>query len=385
MDFSRMSAYLDSFYQQKNIPGVGCAIYCHHRRVYDHYAGFSNVEEEIPFGPDTLFNLYSATKLITCVSALQLIEWGKMRLSDPLYAFLPEYRHMAVKHALPDGGEELRDAEVPITIEHLFTMASGISGNRDTDAVRRVIEETKGKAPTVAAVRAMAAAPLIFEPGTRFLYGYCHDVLAAVVEVVSGRRFSEQIRESILAPIGMMNTAFTVPSEKMSHLALQYEHFDAKVGKAERIGECYSLKVGEDYECGGGGLYSSVGDYILFAETLCNDGISPSGAKILSGEAIDDMRTNRLHGKALEDFQIFGGWSKAGYGYGLGVRTLMDRERNNSLSENGEFGWDGAKGCYVVVDPKAELALFYAQQEAGSRWYEWHGTVRNYAYASAWS
>jgi CubicO group peptidase (beta-lactamase class C family) len=96
------------------------------------------------------------------------------------------------------------------------------------------------------------------------------------------------------------------------------------------------------------------------------------------------MRANRLNGQALTDFSEFGGWSKAGYGYGLGVRTLIDRERNNALSENGEFGWDGACGCYVVIDPAAEVALFYAQQEAGSKWWEWHGTVKNSAYASIW-
>ncbi len=96
------------------------------------------------------------------------------------------------------------------------------------------------------------------------------------------------------------------------------------------------------------------------------------------------MRENQLGEAALADFAAFGGNSKAGYGYGLGVRTLMNREMNNSLSGNGEFGWDGARGCYVLIDPEAELALFYAQQEAGTQWWHWHGTIRNMAYASVW-
>ena len=93
------------------------------------------------------------------------------------------------------------------------------------------------------------------------------------------------------------------------------------------------------------------------------------------------MRTNRLEGAALDDFREMGGWSKAGYGYGLGVRTLTDRERSNSLTENGEFGWDGALGCYLLADPATGIGLFYAQQEAGSPWWTWHGTVRNLAVA----
>ncbi|GHU65836.1 hypothetical protein FACS1894184_02420 [Clostridia bacterium] len=129
----------------------------------------------------------------------------------------------------------------------------------------------------------------------------------------------------------------------------------------------------------------SVQDYILFAEMLCNGGVGVNGTRILQRETVDDMRTNRLQGEALEDFAKFGGWSKGGYGYGLGARTLMDREKNNALSENGEFGWDGARGCYVVVDPNVQVALFYAQQEAGSTWWDWHGTVRNMVYASIWA
>ncbi|GHU11522.1 hypothetical protein FACS1894151_11210 [Spirochaetia bacterium] len=122
-----------------------------------------------------------------------------------------------------------------------------------------------------------------------------------------------------------------------------------------------------------------------FAETLCNNGITPGGEKILDKKTIDDMRTNRLSGQAAADFVIFGGTSKTGYGYGLGVRTLINREKNNALSANGEFGWDGAHGCYVVVDPDTETAIFYAQQEGGSQWWFWHGTVRNYVYASLWN
>lgn len=341
------------------------------------------MEKRIPFGDDTLFNLYSATKLVTCTAVLQLWEQGRIQLDEPIATFLPEYADVLVRKA--DDPEATEPLARPITILHLLTMAGGVRGNRDTDAVRQVIADTNGRAPTRDIVRAFAAAPLQFQPGTHFEYNACHDVLGALVEVVSGMRFSAYLRAHILGPIGMKDTAFQLDDSKLGRMAKHYVRFDASTGTSEDIRQPFTLQHGTDYEAGGGGLISSVPDYILFAETLANGGLAPNGARILRPETIDAMRQNRLAGDATEDFAAFGGWSKAGYGYGLGVRTLIDPERNNSLSQRGEFGWDGALGCYVVVDPDAELALFYAQQEAGSRWYEWHGTIRNYAYASVWA
>ncbi|KAF9128397.1 hypothetical protein BGX30_014345 [Mortierella sp. GBA39] len=124
--------------------------------------------------------------------------------------------------------------------------------------------------------------------------------------------------------------------------------------------------------------------YNRFNEALCNYGLAPNGVRILKPDTVDAMRSNRLSRTAQQDFAKFGGGSKRGYSYGLGVRTLVNPEDNNALSQHGEFGWDGARGCYVVMDPESEVTLFYAQQEQGSEWYRWHGTIRNYAYASIW-
>jgi CubicO group peptidase (beta-lactamase class C family) len=385
MDFDKLTAYLDSLYREKNIPGVGMTIAVDGRQVYEHYSGWSNVAERVPFSPDTVFNLYSATKLITCACALRLLEQGKIKLTDPLYEYIPEYKHPLIK-VIKDGAmDTARESDTEITLQHLFTMSSGISGKRDAPAIRKAIEDTQGRAPTVDIVRAAAAEPLNFEPGSHFQYGYSHDVLGAVVEIVSGRRLSAFMRDEVFDPLGMMNTSFELPAGKERFRAVLYNNFDAKTGRAESVGQAFKLSFGSEYEMGGGGLLSCVPDYSRFARALSVGGAGDTGARILKPETIDDWRTNRLKGAALEDFSAFGGWSKAGYGYGLGVRTLMDRERNNALSEIGEFGWDGAQGCYVAVDPKRRIAIFYAQQEGGSQWWTWHGMLRNLAYASVWS
>ncbi|MDR1263304.1 MAG: beta-lactamase family protein, partial [Oscillospiraceae bacterium] len=368
MNFDKLTAYLDSIYAEKNIPGVGMTVAIDNNPVYEHYYGWSNVKEKVPFSPKTMFNLYSATKLVTCTCALQLIEQGKIHLTDPLYEYIPEYKHPNVK-VKTDGDEVIREAGTVITLEHLFTMTSGISGRRDAPAILKVVEDTQGRAPTVDIVRAAAEEPLNFEPGSHFQYGYSHDVLGAVVEIVSGQRLGAYMKEHVFDPLGMGSTAFDLPEGKERYRTVLYNGFDAATGKAESIGQAFKLQFGSEYEMGGGGLLSCVPDYSRFARALANGGVGGEGERILNPETIGDWRTNRLSGVPLEDFAVFGGWSKAGYGYGLGVRTLMDRERNNSLSEAGEFGWDGAQGCYVVVDPKARVAIFYAQQEGGSQWW----------------
>jgi len=381
MNFSKMKAYLDRFYEEKNIPGLGVAMYYKHEPVFEHYAGFSDVENRIRFGPDSIFRLYSATKVITCTALLQLLEAGKFKLDDPLHQYIPEYKNVTVRHVLEDGTAETRPAKNPITIEHLFSMTAGID-TWNTEGVLRSVEASGGEGRTLDVIKALAEEPLLFEPGTHFKYGACHDVLGALIEVLSGRTFGEYLQANIFDRIGMGETSFTLRDEK--RFCKLYNRFDGKTHTAESIGESFRLQAGKAFESGGGGLFSTVPDYILFAETLCNYGLAPNGERILRPETVNDMRKARLGADAQLDFARFGGVSKSGYSYGLGVRTLVDREDNNSLSLNGEFGWDGARGCYVVVDPDAEVALFYAQQEGGWPWYRWHGTVRNYAYASVW-
>ncbi len=200
--------------------------------------------------------------------------------------------------------------------------------------------------------------------------------------MITGQAFGSYLEEHIFNPLGMKDSAFKLKDE--SRFCKLYNHFNSQTHQADSIGETLMFEPGRSYESGGGGLFSTVSDYIVFAEALCNQGLAPNGERILRPETVNAMRRNRLSPVAQQDFDRFGGASKFGYGYGLGVRTLVNREDNNSLSQNGEFGWDGARGCYVVIDPEAEVTLFYAQQENGSPWYRWHGTVRNYAYASIW-
>ena len=377
MNFKPLDSYLDRFYSEKNIPGVGVAVYRHGKLLHTHTSGYADVDAKIRFSTDTLVNLYSATKISTCSAALRMVERGEISLDAPVSDWLPEFAHVRVR--TEEGGSA--PVKNPMLVRHLFSMTAGLSYDRNTPALRRLFAETDNNPDTRQFVAALAEEPLLFEPGTHFKYSLCHDVLGALLETAAGIPFSQVLRREVFAVVGMPDTAFRLTDEQRKRLAPEYHGFSGKTGTARSVihieGQGHDCRM----ESGGGGLISCVRDYGRLAATLAHRGITPDGKQLLKSETIDTMRANRLEGAALDDFHEMGGWSKAGYGYGLGVRTLIDRERNNALTENGEFGWDGALGCYLLADPATGIGLFYAQQEGGSQWWTWHGTVRNLAAA----
>lgn len=379
MNFTALDRYLDTFYEEKNVPGVGCAVSIGGEIVHRHFAGFANVERQIPFAEDTLFNLYSATKLSTCTAAMRLTEQGILSLDAPASDYIPELGKVTVRRE--DGS--VSPAQNPILVRHLMSMSAGFSYDSSAKPVQDLLRETGGKPTTLQVVRALAEEPLLFEPGTRFRYSFCHDVPAAVMEEAAGIPYPEVLKRELFDPLGMTDTAFTLNDEQRERLAPEYHGFDGKTGKAREVikKEGVNMGMGPLYRSGGGGLISCVRDYEKLAAMLSNRGLTAEGRRILSETSIDQMRTCQLGPEAMKDFEALGGWSKAGYGYGLGVRTLLDPDRNHSLSAKGEFGWDGALGCYLLADPARGVGIFYAQQEGGSPWYTWHGMIRNYAYA----
>ncbi len=379
MKFDYLDRYLDSFYNDKGIPGVGISVYRHGKLLHQYCTGYANVENKKPFATDTLVNLYSCSKITTAAAGMTLVEKKLLDLDAPAYDYLPEMKDVTVR----DGDGNVVPAKKTMLVRHLFSMSAGFSYDSDPAASKKLFEETNG-APTLRqVVKCLAGQPLQFEPGTHFRYSFCHDVLGGLIEAASGKKFSLYLKENIFDPIGMKDTEFKINDAQRPRMAPEYHGFDPKTGTARQViyKEGLDMDFGVNMESGGGGLISCVDDYGKLAATLANGGVAPNGERILSPETIDLMRQNQLDETALRDFAAFGGWSKDGYGYGLGVRTLMNRERNNSLSENGEFGWDGALGCYLVADPKTGIGIFYAQQVGGVPFWNWHGAVKNQAYA----
>ena len=218
---SSLNALLEDFQKEYNLPGYDLAIWHKGEPIYRRMEGMADIESGTPITDTTLYNLYSNTKVIACVAALQLYEQGKFLLEDPISLYFPEFAHMKVLQA--DGS--VTDAETPITIRDLFRMTAGIGDGDDyTEMGMAFYMETQGACPVLELPRFLARVPLLFEPGTQYKYGICHEMLAALIEKLSGQTFSGYLQEHIFKPLGMQNTAFTLDALSNKALATQYRY-----------------------------------------------------------------------------------------------------------------------------------------------------------------
>ena len=365
MDFQALCDLMDRFTAWR-IPGNSVCICKDGMEIFSYHSGFADVENQVPADPDRVVNIYSCSKIATVTAALQLYEKGWFLLDDPLYAFLPEYKQMYLTAA--DG---VKEARTPITLRHLFTMTSGLTYNMNTPAFERARELTGGKMDTVTVARCIAQDPLSFEPGSAWQYSLSHDVLAAVVEVISGQKFRDYVKTHIFDPLEM-ETACYHNGQIQDRMAQQYRFVDGNdtdpiacqsgaagggIGGEIRLEtKANGFVLGTEYDSGGAGITVSVRDYAKFCAALANGGTGGNGAKILSSGTVELLSANQLNEEQMRNFN----WAQfKGYGYGLGVRTLINKAAG-SVGNLREFGWSGAAGAVAVMDTKEHIAKFYA-------------------------
>ncbi|MGG4128614.1 serine hydrolase domain-containing protein [Paenibacillus illinoisensis] len=375
MDFKPLASFIDRITSWR-IPWAEVMVIHQNDTVFHYRNGYANLEENTPIADGAIFNLYSMTKIMTCVAALQLVERGHMLLSDPVSDYLPEFAEMNVKKIMPNGEVRLEKATRAITVRDLFTMTAGFSYDVGAPSIKEAVQSTDGKLPTREFAKALAKEPLLFEPGTHWNYSMCHDVLGALIEVVSGRRFGTYLQEEITGPLGMNDTAFDLNDEQQSRLIPQYAYND-ELEKAIRM-DGNGFRVGLELESGGAGLLSTVRDYALFLNALTGRGTSPEGVRILSQASVELMRTDHLNEMTRPDYS----WDHmGGYGFGLGVRTHISKSESGSLSPHGEFGWSGAAGCMAIIDPDSGLTVMYAQHLLNSQEPYVQRRLRNVVYS----
>lgn len=298
--------------------------------------------EGTPLAADERFNIYSCSKPITCAAALTLLEEGKLSLDGDLADYIPAFGNVRVEK---NGG--IFKAERKIKLHHLFTMTAGLTYNMESAEIAKGKLETDGRCPTVKMMDYIAEMPLLFEPGDSWNYSLCHDVIAAVVEIVSGKRFGLYVKEKIFDPCGMKNSTFLLPENEVDTLPSQYKG-DGAGGLVDMGKHIYRYKPGTEYEAGGAGCITTARDYIKFLEAM-------RAEKILSREVLDMMYTDRL-----TDTQKANCWTPAGYGYGLGVRVPDASGRRTDI------GWGGAAGAYLALDEKNGISLYYVQHVLNS-------------------
>lgn len=375
MDFTNLKNYMDKTLSEYGVPGLDVIVNKDHKEVFRYCAGYSDIEAKRQVAGNELYTVFSMTKMLTCVSALQLLEKGHFLLNDSVSDYLPEFEKMKISEYDFDVEEaakittgQITDnvkrnsadgyAENPITIKNLFTMTAGLDYDLNAPYIKSAIAD--GKKSTRELVCAISQTVLGFEPGTRFRYSLCHDVLGVLVEVISGKRLGDYMEENIFKPLGMKNTFFGVPKDE-KRLSKMMTRYAVREYALERLEQVCNYNLTDEYQSGGAGLVSCTEDYALFLDALACGGVGKNGNRILSENSVELMGTNHLSGKAADDFNKI----RPGYGYGLGVRTHIRPDLSGSLSPVGEFGWDGAAGAFSMVDTKNKLSLTYFQEMHG--------------------
>ena len=332
-------------FEKMGIPSIDCIVYHKRNQVFRYQSGYSDEARKKPINGTERYNIYSCSKVITCTAVMQLVEKDLIRLDDAVFEYLPEFKNM--KKTVDGRFENVKNT---MTIRHLLTMTAGLTYNIASENIKRGQKETQGAMPTRKAMQYLACDPLIFEPGSSWNYSLCHDILAAVIEVVTGKRFGLYVKENIFDPVGMKRSTFLLPENELPEIAAQYR-FNAENGKYNPCGpQIQSFKLGTEYESGGAGCISCADDYIAFLEAL------RSSEQLLRRDTIARMICPQIS-KAAET--AFRGILKQ-YSYGLGVRCPIPGKPKL------DYGWGGAAGAYLAVIPSLEISFFYIQHVLAS-------------------
>lgn len=355
MNFDKLSTFQKWLVDWK-IPGNDCIVMRDHDELYRFMTGWADRENNRPIAGDELYYFWSASKIVTTSLGMRLHEAGLFTMNDPLYEYMPEFRDMYVRKKI-DGKDEIVKAEKPILVRNIFNMTAGFDYNFGTEYINEVRSKTEGHCPTREIAKAIAKSPLCFEPGEHWQYSLCHDVLGAFVEVIAGKRLRDYADEVLFTPLGMKDTCYNLPSEdKLKRMAIQYNYRD-DLGKYVPAHSCGHI-LGDEYDSGGAGIVSTCADYAKFADTIACGGLSRDGYRYLSPASIKLWSTNTLGEAQMKDYS----WNQlSGYGYGFGVRTMINPAAAGALSPAGEFGWGGAAGVWVIIDPSNRLSLVYTQ------------------------
>ena len=342
-------------FPEKGIPGCDLAVAVDGKEVYRKQTGFSNAEKTRPVSEEDMYWVFSISKTITCAAALKLVEEGRLGLDDPVYKYLPEYKDLKVK--VKDG--DPIPAKNVMTVRQLFTMTSGLNYNIASPSLLKARENSN--ATTREIVAAIVETPLDYEPGTRYNYSLSHDVLGAVIEVITGMSLSEYLDKLLFTPLGMNDTTFHPTDEQLSRLSQMYVY--------DRVAECAVLrenkneyKLSDKFESGGAGICTTVNDYMKFASCLACGGKAPDGTAIFKPETVAMMQVDQLDAttkKSFFDARLFG------YSWGLCGRVHTNPVVSMSKTPAGEFGWDGAAGALALIDPKNQIAVYFAMEVRG--------------------
>ena len=354
---SRIRRAMQAHVDRGTLPGIITMLARRGQIAHADCFGWMDIEANKPMQLDAIFRLASMTKPITSVAVMMLYEEGSFQLSDPISRFIPAFHSSKVFAGMSDSVMRLVDAKREITIGDLLTFVSGlVEGYGEDQPLKELYEAAERSGDDLGLegfVEALARLPLLHQPGKAWRYGDSYDVLARLVEVVSGQPFAEFLHQRIFDPLGMSDTGFYVPNEMAHRLTSAYGY--SATGKLEVLDlpATSSLLTLPTLTSGSGNLLSTASDYMRFAQMLLNGG-ELDGIRLLSRKTVDFMTMNHLPSELLP-FHPFPDVDWRAYGYGLGFRVLMDVAQSQIIGSPGEFCWAGYWSTYFWVDPQEAL------------------------------
>ncbi len=330
-------------------------------------AGQRSIASGLPYERDTIVRIYSMTKPVASTALMMLFEQGLLYLGTPISAYLPEFSEC---RALVDGATHIdQTVKAPSpTIHQLLTHTSGLTYNFNPGLLAQHYAENgigfhprSGGLET--SVRRAAAMPLAFQPGTRWEYSIGIDIVGRLIEVISGLSLDEFLATRIFEPLGMTDTGFSVPAEKVARFADCYTKTETEsLLRSDTAAESEFLESEVTTFSGGGGLVSTLDDYFRFGEMLRLGG-ALDGTRLLSPRTVAFMRRNHLPGDiASMGPRSFAEMPMQGLGFGIGGGVVVDPGRSGIIESIGDFGWGGMASTYFWTDPVEQLTgLFFTQ------------------------
>ncbi|WP_193555867.1 serine hydrolase domain-containing protein [Marimonas lutisalis] len=337
------------------------------REAYFGCDGLRSVERALPYERDTIARIYSMTKPVTSAVLAMLMERGLVRLEDPVSAYIPEFAECRALIAGAERDDQTERAPAP-TLAQCLTHSSGLTYSFNPGLAARIYEREKvdfgPRMGVLADMSARAAAqPLAFQPGSKWEYSIGIDIIGRVIEVVTGKPLDEVFREEVFAPLGMVDTAFSVPAGKLDRFADCYNKTeDNPLALLDPATDSSFAEAKVTMFSGGGGLVSTLDDYMRFGEMIRRGG-ELDGVRLLGRKTVEFMRRNFLPGDiASMGAESFMEMPMAGMGFGIGGGVLLDPAKARMPGSEGDFGWGGMASTYFWTDPVERLTVVYFTQ-----------------------
>ncbi|MDH3303514.1 MAG: beta-lactamase family protein, partial [Acidimicrobiia bacterium] len=355
--------------------------------------------DEAPWTDDTIVRIYSMTKPITSLALLTLYEEGRFRLNEPVSNFIPSWSGLRVFAGGTAANHTTRFPEREVTIHDLLTHTSGLTYSWTADhPVEKLYRKhgIDGDLPLETYVEALAQVPLLFSPGTRWSYSVATDVIGRLIEIISGRTFDRFLQERFFEPLGMVDTGFQVPDETADRFAACYALPSASpiplrtgsdgdhMAVVDDAGPTSRFRAGRSFLSGGGGLVSTLDDYLRFCLML-NNGGELDGVRILSRKTIEYATRNHLPDG--RDLVAMGARADTvdrdeGLGFGLGFSVVIDPSANQVISSVGEYAWGGAASTVFWIDPAEDLIVIAYTQLLPSEAYPIRAQLKSLIYGA---